>query len=190
MRTLWGKFLSHRWSQHDIIMNPSLLIYLKMIWGQINNILLHFALVKLYWGLWVPTIELVDWVVKKSSMQKETFFLKVFRERSNLLGDFLMNEGHLNIISGVLKLCLVPQEMFCFSLVSIVNCWLKHEGKLHGGWNLTLFIAVCLGPRKAPGTDYGLIIRCRVFHVWGEASGPHVFLVCQHKGNNNNKNFG
>ena len=55
-------------------------------------------------------------------MQKETFFLKVFRERSNLLGDFLLNEGHLNIISGVLNLFLVPQEMFCFSLVSIVNC--------------------------------------------------------------------
>ena len=154
MRTLWGKFLSHRCSQHYIIMNPSLLIYLKMkIWGQIDNVLLHFALVKLYWGLLVPTIELVDWVVKKGRMQKETFFLKVFRERSNLLGDFLLNEGHLNIISGVLNLFLVPQETFCFSLVSIVNCWLKYEGKLHGGWNLTLFIAVCLGPRKAPGTD-------------------------------------
>lgn len=60
MRTLRGKFLSHRWSQHYIIVNPSLLIYLKMVWGQINNVLLCFALVKLYWGLLVPTIELVD----------------------------------------------------------------------------------------------------------------------------------
>lgn len=66
--------------------------------------------------------------------------------------------------------CLVPQEVLCSSLISVsVNYCLKLEERLHGGWNLTEFIAISPGPRKGPGTDRGLISseEFRQFRVWG-----------------------
>ena len=54
-------------------MNPSLLICLKMkIWGQINHVCFHRALVKLYWGIFVPTVGLGEGVGQKNNLQKET----------------------------------------------------------------------------------------------------------------------